>query len=158
MITMPICGFQSCHLARQACSSHHQIVTWISFSNLSNWPLLKEDQKLLYFLICIILFIHHKFQVVASPNGVTGARVIAPGQSLLLTTASGNAPITLAESQAPARKKLKTQKHFITSYLERITLLTNLQCTINVLVRNHFELYNYITLSSYKGFLGWKEI
>ena len=56
----------------------------------------------------MILFIHHKFQVVASPNGVTGARVIAPGQSLLLTTASGNAPITLAESQAPARKKLKT--------------------------------------------------
>jgi len=47
-------------------------------------------------------------RVVAAPNGVTGARVIAPGQSLLLTTATGNAPITLAESQAPARKKLKT--------------------------------------------------
>merc|ERR1711997_805194 len=46
-------------------------------------------------------------RVVAASNGVTGARVIAPGQSLLLTTASGNAPITLAESQAPARKKLK---------------------------------------------------
>jgi len=47
-------------------------------------------------------------RVVASPNGVSGTRVIAPGQSLLLTTASGNTPITLAESQAPARKKLKT--------------------------------------------------
>jgi len=47
-------------------------------------------------------------RVVAGPNGVTGARVIAPGQSLLLTTASGNAPITLAETQPPARKKLKT--------------------------------------------------
>jgi len=47
-------------------------------------------------------------RVVAASNGVTGARVIAPGQSLLLTTATGNAPITLAESQAPARKKLKT--------------------------------------------------
>jgi len=47
-------------------------------------------------------------RVVATSNGVTGARVIAPGQSLLLTTATGNAPITLAESQAPARKKLKT--------------------------------------------------
>jgi len=47
-------------------------------------------------------------RVVAGPNGVTGTRVIAPGQSLLLTTASGNAPITLAETQPPARKKLKT--------------------------------------------------
>jgi Max protein len=47
-------------------------------------------------------------RVVTSNNGVAGARVIAPGQSLLLTTASGNAPITLAESQPPARKKLKT--------------------------------------------------
>lgn len=47
-------------------------------------------------------------RVVTATNGVAGARVIAPGQSLLLTTASGNAPITLAESQPPARKKLKT--------------------------------------------------
>jgi Max protein len=47
-------------------------------------------------------------RIVTATNGVAGARVIAPGQSLLLTTASGNAPITLAESQPPARKKLKT--------------------------------------------------
>lgn len=47
-------------------------------------------------------------RVVTATNGVAGARVIAPGQSLLLTTASGNAPITIAESQPPARKKLKT--------------------------------------------------
>ena len=40
-------------------------------------------------------------------NGVGGARIIAPGQSLLLTTTAGNPPITLSEAQ-PARKKMKT--------------------------------------------------